>query len=211
MKNVNRLSLQLHNKGRSRETMFPFTIKGKVLLGPRKDFHLSAASLEDRISRRLVDPSRAPTPRRESGPIRDNRRSLVGEVSRLLSIGFFSAVKIRKIQILTRRDCFVAEYKMDVVVTTLVCVVLIPLVIGTALFAKSTLSTATIIALIVFLVVLTWGLDTGMLIMLVRHEINQIASEIKTVMQRPDMFSVDSHHHHLDPEDLLATAYYYER
>jgi hypothetical protein len=191
--------------------MFPFTIRGKVLLGPRKDFHLSAASLEDRISRRLVDPSRAPTPRRESGPIRDNRKPLIEEVSRLLSIGFLSAVKVKKIQILTRRDCFVAEYKMDVIVTTLVCVVLIPLVLGTALFAKSTLSTATIIALLALLVVITWGLDTGMLVMLVRYEITQIASEIKTVMQRTDMFRVDTHHHHLDPEDLLATAYYYER
>jgi hypothetical protein len=191
--------------------MFPFTIRGKVLLGPRKDFHLSAASLEDRISRRLVDPSRAPTPRRESGPIRDNRKPLIGEVSRLLSLGFLSVVKVKKIQILIRRDCFVAEYKMDVIVTTLVCVVLIPLVLGPALFAKSTLSTATIIAMLALLVVFTWGLDTGMLVMLVRHEISQIASEIKAVMRRSDRFSVDSHHHHLDPEDLLATAYYYER
>lgn len=191
--------------------MFPFTVRGKVNLGPRKDFHLSTASLEERITRRLIDPSRSRAPGKERGPTGQNRKPIVGEVSRLLNMGFLSAVKVRSIQILTRRDCLIAEYSMDVTITTIICVVLIPMVLGTALIANSSMSPAAAIALVALLVVFTWGLDTWMLVMLVRHEIRQIASGIKSVILKTDVFSIESHHLLLDPEDLLAIAYYYER
>jgi len=47
--------------------MFPFTVKGKVKLGLRKDHHMSVVSLEEDIARRLLDPGKAAKHRRGIG------------------------------------------------------------------------------------------------------------------------------------------------
>ncbi len=191
--------------------MFPFTVRGKVLLGLRREFHLSTASLEESISSRLLNSANVPQVRRERSPVSQDGTPLIGQVSRLLNMGFLNAVKVRKIGILTRKDKVFAGYEMDVTVTTLITVVAIPLVLGTALLVHSKLSLFATVAIILFLVAFTWGMDTWLVVMLVRHEIRQIATEIQTIMLRQDTPRVEPHHLGIDAEELLATAYYYER
>ncbi|UCF30501.1 MAG: hypothetical protein JSV26_10680 [bacterium] len=191
--------------------MFPFTVRGKVHLGLRKDFHLSTASLEERIAERLMEPSRLAKLRREKDPVSESLGPLKGSVSRLLSLGFLSTAKVRKINIISIDESLIATYEMDAAATALICVVLIPLVLGPALVAHAKLTLLQALGILFLLVLTSWGMDIWGVVQLVRHEIKQTASEIKGVILLVDNPEVDAHHRDLDPEDLLASAYYYQR
>jgi hypothetical protein len=191
--------------------MFPFIIKGKIPLGLRRDYHLSEAGLEERIAERLVDTARKSEVRTDGSPAGDGRGLIAGGLSRLRSMGLLTAVRVRKIKILSRDDFLFAGYEMDATISTLVSMVIIPLVLGSILFYHSAFSFYEALAILVLLVLTSWGLDVSMLVMMVRHEIYQIASEIRAIMIRRDIPKIDLHHRNLSPEDLLATAYYYER
>jgi hypothetical protein len=191
--------------------MFPFIIKGKVPLGLRRDYHLSEAGLEERIAERLIKPVRKSGMRTDGSPSGDGRGLLAGGLSRLLSMGFLTVVRVRKIRIISRNDFLFAGYEMDATVSTLVNMVIIPLVLGSILFSHSAFSFYEALGILVLLVLTSWGLEVFFLIMMVRHEIYQIASEIRAIMRRHDTPKIDLHHQDLAPEDLLATAYYYER
>ncbi len=191
--------------------MFPFVIRGKVYLGLRRDFQLSVAGLEERIAERLVGGGRKSQVRVDGSPSGDGRGFLAGGISRLRTMGLLSAVKVRKISILSRKDDLFALYEMDSTVSTLINLVIIPLVLGSILFSHPRFGFYESLALLLLLVATSWGLDIFVLVMMVRHEIVQVASEIRAVIRRRDTPLVDAHHQHLSPEDLLATAYYYER
>ncbi|UCG38985.1 MAG: hypothetical protein JSV00_01765 [bacterium] len=191
--------------------MFPFTIRGKVLLGLRREFHLSVAGLEDRMAERLIQRTRRPEMRRDGTTAGAARGFLSAGISRLQSMGFLTTIALRRVSVLFRGDRLYAAYQMDITASTLMSVVIIPLVLGTALIVHSKLSLYQALGVLCLLVLASWGLDITMLVMMVRHEIRQVASEIRAVMLRRDSPSVEAHHRDLEPEILLATAYYYER
>ena len=193
------------------KVMFPFTVKGKVSLGLRKDYHLSTASLEERIAERLMEPARLAEQRRERDPSSHERWTLTGGVSRLMSLGLLSAVKVKRINVFFIDESLFASYEMDATVTTLISIVLVPMILGTALIAHSRLSLLHVLIILFLLVLTSWGVDIWVLVQLVRHEIRQTASEIRGVLLLRDIPFVDAHHRDLYPEDLLATAYYYQR
>ena len=189
--------------------MFPFVIKGKVKLGLRRDFHLSTVSLEERLTHRLISKTKAEKKRREITPTSGSWEVLTGGVSRLLSVGFLSTVSVRRIKVLTLKDHLAAAYVIDATATALLSVVVIPMILGTALIYNSKLSTVHAITLLLLLVITTWGLDVGMLVIMLRHEIRMIATEVRTVMMQLDTPIVEEFHHDFDAATLLATAYYY--
>ena len=191
--------------------MFPFIIKGKVPLGLRRDYNLSEAGLEERISERLVHSPRKSEMRTDGSHSGDGRGLLAGGLSRLLRMGFLTAVRVRKIRIISKEDFLFAGYEMDATASTIMNMVLVPLVLGSILFAHSAFSFYEALAILILLVLTSWGLDILVLVMMVRHEIYQIASEIRVILRRQDTLRIDPHHLDLSPENLLATAYYYER
>jgi hypothetical protein len=191
--------------------MFPFIVKGKVPLGLRRDYQLSEAGLEERISERLVQSPSKSGMRTDGSHSGDGRGLLAGGLSRLLRMGFFTAVRVRKIRIISKEDYLFAGYEMDATASTIMSMVFVPLVLGSILFAHFAFSFYEALAILILLVLTSWGLDVIALVMMVRHEIYQIASEIRTVLRRQDTLRIDPHHLDLSPENLLATAYYYER
>jgi len=191
--------------------MFPFIIKGKVPLGLRRDYHLSEAGLQERIAERLVRSVRQSEMRSDGSHAGDGRGLIAGGLSRLRSLGFLTAVRVRNVRILSREDFLFAGYEMDATTTTLISMVIIPLVLGSILFSHSAFSFQEALLILVLLVITSWGLDVVVLVMMLRHEIYQIASEIRSIMRNRDVQHIDLHHRDLSPEDLLATAYYYER
>ena len=191
--------------------MFPFIIKGKVPLGLRRDYHLSEAGLRERIAERLIQSAPRSEMRTDGSPSGDGRGLVAGGLSRLRSIGFLTAVRVRNVRILSREDFLFAGYEMDATTTTLVSMVIIPLVLGSILFSHSAFSFYEALFILVLLAITSWGLDVFVLVMMLRHEIFQIASEIRAIMRNRDTQQIDLHHRDLSPEDLLATAYYYER
>jgi hypothetical protein len=191
--------------------MFPFVIKGKVPLGLRRDYHLSEAGLQERIAERLVKPVRRSEMRTDGSHSGDGRGLLAGGLSRLRSLGFLTAVRVRNVRIISSEDFLFASYEMDATTTTLVSMVIIPLVLGSILFSHSAFSFYEALVILILLVITSWGLDVFTLVMMLRHEIYQIASEIRAIMRNRDTQHIDLHHRELSPEDLLATAYYYER
>jgi hypothetical protein len=194
-----------------RVAMFPFIIKGKVPLGMRREYHLSESGLEDRISERLIENPRRSRVRTDGSPSGDGRGLMAEGLSRLRSMGLFTAVRVRRIHILSRKDHLFAAYEMDATVPTLVNMVLIPLVLGSILFSHSSFGFYESLVILMLLVAASWGLDVFVLVMLLRHEIYQVASEIRTILKRYDVPKIDPHHEDLTPEELLKTAYYYER
>jgi len=149
--------------------------------------------------------------RTDGSPSGDGRGLIAGGLSRLRSLGFLTAVRVRKIRIISREDSLFAGYEMDATASTLVNLVIIPLVLGSILFSHSAFTFQEAMVIVVLLVLTSWGLDILILVMMLRHEIYQIASEIRAIMRARDSQKIDPHHLNLSPEDLLATAYYYER
>ncbi len=191
--------------------MFPFIVKGKVPLGPRRDYNLSETGLEERIAERLIKPERRSQVRKDGSPSGDGRGILTEGLSRLRSLGFLTAVRVRKIRIFSRKDFLFARYEMDATASTLVSMVIIPLVLGSILFSHSGFSFYEALTILIILVLGSWGLDVLVLVMMLRHEIYQIASEIRAVLEKYDNLKIDLHHQDLSPEELLSVAYYYER
>ena len=191
--------------------MFPFIVKGKVPLGPRRDYNLSETGLEERIAERLIKPERRSQARKDGSPSGDSRGILTEGLSRLRSLGFLTAVRVRKIRVYSRKDFLFARYEMDATASTLVSMVIIPLVLGSILFSHSGFSFYEALTILIILVLGSWGLDVFVLVMMLRHEIYQIASEIRVILKKYDTPKIDLHHQDLSPEDLLNIAYYYER